>query len=219
MSRSFNRFMQHLTIDFTASFKESRRARLLVVDDDPFVRDLHTTVLRLNGYEIATAEDGVDALEQLADERFDLVLTDRNIPSIDGASIVLALRSAGSQIPIIMVSGSLAQTPLPAAIAREIFAAIPKPAQIAEVLSAVARAYHRRPPPSPTTYRRPRRLTVAAGLWLSRPCRRWSGPCSSAPAAPPVRPRRVGAVRRASGRPPRIPDRRRRPSCGARSRL
>ena len=132
--------MQNLTIDFTAAFKESHSARLLVVDDDPFVRDLHATVLRMNGYDVATAEDGVDALEQLAAKPFHLIVTDRNMPRLDGASLILALRSAGGSIPVIMVSGSLAHSPLPSAIAREVFATIQKPAQTVEVLSAVARA-------------------------------------------------------------------------------
>jgi len=140
MTLCFNPLMQHDTIDFAAPFRESQRAYLLVVDDDPFVRDLHATILRMNGYKVATAENGVDALEQLADERFDLLLTDRHMPGIDGASIILALRSAGSEIPVIMVSGSLAQTPLSAAIAREVFAAIPKPSRTSEILSAVTRA-------------------------------------------------------------------------------
>ena len=132
--------MQHLTIDFTTPFKESKNARLLVVEDDPFIRELYAIVLRMNGYEITTAVDGVDALERLADEPFDLVLTDRHMPKIDGPGIVLALRSAGSRIPIIMLSGSLAYSPLPPAVTREVSAAIQKPAQISEILSVVAQA-------------------------------------------------------------------------------
>jgi CheY-like chemotaxis protein len=130
--------MHHLTIDLPTPVKKSPRARLLVVDDDPLIRELHAAVLRMDGYKVATAKDGVAALEVLAEERFDLVLTERHMPKFDGASIVLALRSAGSRIPMIMVSGSLADTPLPPEIVREI--AIPKLARTAEVLSAVARA-------------------------------------------------------------------------------
>ena len=50
MSRWSNPFMQHLTIDFAAPFKESKNARLLVVEDDPFIRELYAIVLRMNGY-------------------------------------------------------------------------------------------------------------------------------------------------------------------------
>ena len=138
--------MHHLTVDLPTPVKKPPRARLLVVDDDPLIRELHAAVLRMDGYEVAIAKDGVAALELLAEERFDLVLTERQMPKFDGASIVLALRSAGSRIPMIMVSGSLADTPLPPEIVREISVAIPKLARTAEVLSAVARALSPAPP-------------------------------------------------------------------------
>ena len=123
------------------------RARLLVVDDDQLVRELHARVLNLAGYETETAQDGIEALERLANEPFDLVLTDKHMPRLSGAGIVMALRSAGSRIPIVMVSGSIAHHPLPDAVAREVFVALPKPARTAEVISAVALALSSRPAP------------------------------------------------------------------------
>jgi CheY-like chemotaxis protein len=110
------------------------------VDDDPCIRELHTLVLRSEGYEVETAADGAAALERLAVKIFDLVVTDRAMPNLDGASLVLALRSAGSSIPVVMVSGSLAQAPLPPRVAREVSAALPKPALTGDILSAVAHA-------------------------------------------------------------------------------
>jgi CheY-like chemotaxis protein len=124
------------------------RARLLIVDDNQLVRELHARVLSLAGYDTETAADGIEALERLADEPFDLVLTDKHMPGLSGANIVLALRSAGSRIPIVMVSGSLAHSPLPDAVSREVFVALPKPARTAEVISAVALALSARPAPA-----------------------------------------------------------------------
>ena len=124
------------------------RARLLIVDDDQLIRELHARVLNLAGYDTETAGNGVEALERLADEPFDLVLTDKQMPGLSGANIVLALRSAGSRIPIVMVSGSITQYPLPPAVAREVFVALPKPARSAEVISAVALALSSRPAPT-----------------------------------------------------------------------
>ena len=132
---------------FNASFS-GPRARLLIVDDDQLVRELHARVLNLAGYNVETAGDGIEALELLANEPFDLVLTDKHMPRLSGANIVLALRSAGSRIPIVMVSGSLARSPLPDAVAREVFVALPKPARTAEVISAVALALSSRPVPA-----------------------------------------------------------------------
>jgi CheY-like chemotaxis protein len=146
--------IRHFTIDLATPVERLARARLLVVYDDPLIRELHAAVLRVDGYKVVTAEDGVTALELLAEQRFDLVLIERHMPMFDGPSIVLALRSAGSPIPIIMFSGSLADTSLPPGIVREISATIPKHARTAEVLSAVARA-----------------LSPAPGR--ERPCRPW----------------------------------------------
>jgi CheY-like chemotaxis protein len=132
--------MHHPAARRHAAINEPPLARLLIVDDEQLVRELHARVLSLEGYEVETVEDGVAGLERLAEEHFDLVLTDRQMPKLDGVTMVLALRSAGSRIPVIMISGSLVNTPLPRAIAREVAAALPKPARNAEVLSAVAAA-------------------------------------------------------------------------------
>ena len=116
------------------------RARILVVDDDRIIAGLHAAVLELAGYEVVTSDNGEDALMQLAFDHFDLVLTDCNMPVLDGTGMVLALRSAGSRIPVVMVSGSLAFSPLPPDVACEISVALAKPANRGDVLDAVARA-------------------------------------------------------------------------------
>ena len=104
------------------------------------IRELHALVLSLEGYEVETAADGADALERLTARRFDLLITDREMPTLDGASMVIALRNAGNLIPVIMVSGLLAADPLPPLVAREISALLPKPAHTSEVIEAVAHA-------------------------------------------------------------------------------
>ena len=50
--------MIYLSTAISATTQPSSRARLLVVDDDPLLRELHATVLRIFGYEVATAADG-----------------------------------------------------------------------------------------------------------------------------------------------------------------
>jgi CheY-like chemotaxis protein len=83
------------------------------------------------------AEDGAEALELLTNGHFDLVFTDRQMPILDGEGLVLALRSAGIRIPVIMISGSLAPSPLYAEVAQEISASLPKPIRAAEMLAAI----------------------------------------------------------------------------------
>jgi len=123
---------------------DSWRPRLLIVNEDPLTRELHALVLNLEGYDVETACDGAAALERLAVEEFDVVVTNRAMPNLDGASMVLALRSAGSKVPIAMVSGSSSEAPLPRLVACEISATVPKPPRTDEILSAVAHALRAR---------------------------------------------------------------------------
>jgi DNA-binding response OmpR family regulator len=114
--------------------------RVLVVEDDPLLCGLYSLLLDQHGYETVTAENGEDALTQLASGAFDLMITDRAMPILDGSGLVLALRSAGSRIPVIMISGSLGLSPLLPGVAREISMTLTKPAHPKEILAAVAMA-------------------------------------------------------------------------------
>lgn len=81
---------------------------LLVVDDAPSVREMVRLVLSLDGYRVIEASDGLEALEQLEQEEVDLVISDMNMPRLDGQGLVRALRqrpsALASRLPIIMLS-------------------------------------------------------------------------------------------------------------------
>ena len=68
-------------------------ARILAVDDSASMRQMVTVALTGAGYEVEQAEDGVEALKLAAKERFDLVITDVNMPNMDGITLVRELRS------------------------------------------------------------------------------------------------------------------------------
>jgi DNA-binding response OmpR family regulator len=61
-------------------------ARLLVVEDDPNVRNFCVRLLRMSGYDVTSAENGQVALERLNESQYDLVLTDDHMPIMGGAS-------------------------------------------------------------------------------------------------------------------------------------
>lgn len=67
-------------------------AKILIVDDDLYLRDLYEEILKDEGYEIATAADGVEALEQIKTGAFDLVLLDIMMPKLDGLSVLSKLQ-------------------------------------------------------------------------------------------------------------------------------
>jgi CheY-like chemotaxis protein len=112
-------------------------ARVLVVDDNPDLRALYAAILDFEGYKVSLAIDGADALEQISAGTFDLILTDRQMPVVDGETLVVALRSAGIEIPIVMLSGSLPDRALRKFVAREIAFALPKATSTAAILAAV----------------------------------------------------------------------------------
>ena len=72
---------------------QRRSGRLLVVDDALTVRELQRTILERAGFDVTVACDGVDALEQLDHESFDLVLTDAEMPRMDGFTLIEQIRA------------------------------------------------------------------------------------------------------------------------------
>jgi two-component system response regulator MprA len=78
--------------------------RVLVVDDEPAVRDALARALRLDGYAVETAADGHEALDRLAEERFDAVVLDIAMPNVDGLEVTRRLRSAGDRTPVLMLT-------------------------------------------------------------------------------------------------------------------
>jgi CheY-like chemotaxis protein len=66
---------------------------ILVVDDDPTILDLVTQVLAAAGYEVHAAQDGLEAMDTLAEGCPDLIITDVNMPVIDGGTLVGIMRA------------------------------------------------------------------------------------------------------------------------------
>ncbi|MGH8774219.1 MAG: response regulator transcription factor [Jiangellaceae bacterium] len=78
--------------------------RVLVVDDDPAVRESLRRSLAFNGYEIELAADGEQALRAVASSRPDAVVLDVMMPRMDGLATCRALRAAGDDVPILMLT-------------------------------------------------------------------------------------------------------------------
>ena len=80
--------------------------KLLIVDDDKTTRKLLSLYLKGKGYEVVPAENGLDAIEKLGTESINLIVTDMNMPYMDGIELtkILRLDSNLKNIPIIMVT-------------------------------------------------------------------------------------------------------------------
>jgi two-component system response regulator MprA len=78
--------------------------RLLVVDDDPSVREALELVLDLNGFGVASAADGGEAIRALALDRPDAVILDVLMPGLDGLEVCRRMRAVGDRTPVLMLT-------------------------------------------------------------------------------------------------------------------
>src|SRR6478672_1882297 len=78
--------------------------RVLVVDDDPDVREAVETALELEGHRVSTADDGLRALKRLGQAEFDAVVLDVLMPNLDGFEVCRRLRAAGNRTPILILT-------------------------------------------------------------------------------------------------------------------
>ena len=79
-------------------------ARLLVVDDEPSVREALERALSLEGYRVELAADGAEALRAVDAEAPDAVVLDVLMPNVDGLAVCRRLRAGGSRVPVLMLT-------------------------------------------------------------------------------------------------------------------
>jgi two-component system, OmpR family, response regulator MprA len=79
-------------------------AHLLVVDDEPAVREALRRALELEGYRVELAEDGADALARIAATEPDALVLDILMPVVDGLTVARRLRGQGNPVPILMLT-------------------------------------------------------------------------------------------------------------------
>jgi two-component system, OmpR family, response regulator len=80
------------------------KTRVLIVDDEPNIRDLLATSLRFAGYEIQTAANGAQAVAAVTESEPDIILLDVMLPDMNGFSVTKKLRSSGIQAPILFLT-------------------------------------------------------------------------------------------------------------------
>jgi CheY-like chemotaxis protein len=116
--------------------------KILVVDDDSTSRRLMSHILNREGYDVATASDGVEALELMADDPAEILITDRMMPNMDGVELLKAVRQSPiyGHIPVIIVTANSDARDQPEAEAAGATAFLTKPVGSTELLATVQRA-------------------------------------------------------------------------------
>lgn len=116
--------------------------KVLVVEDSPTMRQLIVFALRrVRGIDIVEAQDGVDGLKKLSADRFDLILTDINMPIMDGLKLVGLVRNdpAYSTIPIVIITTEGANEDRERALAIGANEYLTKPIQTTRIIDTAKR--------------------------------------------------------------------------------
>ncbi|MCP4147769.1 MAG: sigma-54-dependent Fis family transcriptional regulator [bacterium] len=78
--------------------------KILIIDDDPSIRNMLAIVLKRSGYTVTVADNGMAALERLKKELFDLIISDIKMPNISGIELLKKIKSINKEIPVIMIT-------------------------------------------------------------------------------------------------------------------
>jgi DNA-binding response OmpR family regulator len=118
----------------------STRAAVLVIDDEPGIRDMLSFELSQEGFDVETAESGMAAVEALKRRKFDLAVTDLKMPGMDGVATVEALRALDPDIEVIVATGYASVETAVACMKRGAYDYIQKPYDLAELKLLLERA-------------------------------------------------------------------------------
>jgi len=133
--------------------------RLLVIDDEPQIRDLFQSSLSTEGYEVRVANDGFAALAQMRRALPDLIITDLKMPNMSGFEFLSVVHRRFPQIPTIAISGEFQLAVEPLGVLADAFLA--KPFRFEELLAKVAELLRDAPP-------RPAIKRDRAPVWVPR---------------------------------------------------
>lgn len=123
---------------------EPRRERILIVDDDPAIREVVVDLLDPEGYQCEVAVDAESGLEHFLHGEYELVVTDLKMPGHDGGWLIEQIVAARPNTAIIAISGYAETEMAVECMRRGAYDFVSKPFRSAELFSAIDRALHRR---------------------------------------------------------------------------
>jgi DNA-binding NtrC family response regulator len=124
------------------------RENILVVDDEPDMRDALTAALRREGLCVSSAANGVEALEKAQGQPFDLIVTDVRMPRMGGLALLQELKRTSASIPVIMMTGYGRIEDAVEAMKAGAFDYLLKPFSLEDLKAAVTKALNSRNSPT-----------------------------------------------------------------------
>jgi CheY-like chemotaxis protein len=113
-------------------------ALILVADDDATTRDLVRRALEGDGHEVVMAEDGAEALARASERTFDLVITDIDMPNVDGVSLAETLVARNPRQAIVLMSAIADELARARALARGTVRVVTKPVTLGAIRGEAA---------------------------------------------------------------------------------
>jgi signal transduction histidine kinase/CheY-like chemotaxis protein len=118
---------------------EVSSVHILLIDDDPFVRDSVRMMLEHLGHKVSTATNGADGIEMFASESFDLVFTDLGMPGVSGWDVASGVKAINADVPVVLITGWGRELDATDVQAKGVDFVLPKPFELsttAKILSA-----------------------------------------------------------------------------------
>lgn len=128
------------TLSGIAEEQVSLPARILVVDDDPFVRKILSGYLNHDGYIVETAVNGREGLQKFQSGSFNIVMTDGAMPEMHGRQFAKEVKNLNPAIPVIMLSGFGDALSFPDGKPEGVDFVLRKPVSLADLRRTVATA-------------------------------------------------------------------------------
>jgi len=122
----------------------TRKARILVIDDDEGIRRVLSTVLEDAGHLVDTAKDGGDAIQRAATTRYDLALIDIRLPDMDGTKLLTKMDESNPRIVKIVVTGYPTLQNAVQAVKKGADGYVTKPVDMGRLLETIAYYLKRR---------------------------------------------------------------------------
>ncbi len=112
--------------------------RILLVDDDPAVRESTATLLRVSGHAVIEAPGGAAGLARLAEQPIDVLITDLGMPDLTGWEVARAAKTHNPNLPVILVTGWGSEVARDAPDSRVVDRVLGKPVPLQELLDAIS---------------------------------------------------------------------------------